>query len=117
MILQVADGNGILQQICVQSVGTPTDRSGTIVTSGASQVLMDAVPDGAELPRSGWLVQNNSQTGFSMQINEIGSDADTSPTSIYLAPGAFFPPPGYPVTQGEITIAGQSGDNYAAREW
>lgn len=117
MILQVTDGNGVIQQICVQSPGTPTDRSGTIQAGGVSQPLMDAVPDGAPSPRSGWLVQNKSQTGFAMQINDLGSPADASPTSINLAPGESFPPPDYPVTQGSIEITGQAGDSYAAREW
>lgn len=115
MIMQVVDGNGELQQIVVQSPGIPADRSGTIQASGVSQTLLDIVPDGST--RSGWLVQNNTASGFTMQINDLGSPADQGPTSVNLAPGEFFPPPGYPVTQGSVEIAGNVGDNFMAREW
>lgn len=115
MIIQVVDANGALQQIIVQSPATPTDRSGTITATSVSQTLLDPVQAGGS--RSGWLVQNKGVNGFTMQINDTGNPADESPSSINLAPGAFFPPPGYPVTQGEINIAGAEGDNFMCREW
>lgn len=114
-VIQVVDANGALQQVCVQSPTTPLDRSGTIVATNVSQILMDAMASGST--RGGWIVQNNGTSGGTLQINDTGNPADQSPSSIYLAPGEFFPPPGYPVTQGEITIAGTIGDNFMAREW
>lgn len=113
MLIQVVDANDVTQQIVAQSPGTPTDRSGTIVTSGLSQMLLEIMPAGTQ--RSGWLVQNNGIN--SMQINDLGSPADQSPSAIFLAPGSTFPPPGYPVTQGEVQIVGFQGDNFMAREW
>jgi hypothetical protein len=115
VILQVVDANGVTQAIVAQAPATPTDRSGTILATGVSQVLMD--PPAAGVTRAGWLVQNKSTTGNTMQINDLGNPADASPSSVDLAPGASFPPPGYPVTQGEITITGNIGDNFMAREW
>lgn len=113
--MQVVDANNETQEIVVQIPATPTDRSGTIQATDASQVLMDPVAEGSF--RAGWIVQNNSLTGNVMLINDLGDDADNSPTSIYLAPGQFWPPPGYPVTQGQIAIAGTADDNFMAREW
>jgi len=115
VVIQVPDINGQPFEVCFQTPGTPTDRSGTINNTGASQTLMDVVATG--LIRSGWIVQNKSQSGNTMVINDIGDPADTSPSSVQLAPGETWPPTGYPVTQGVITIAGQAGDNYMAREW
>lgn len=113
--MQVVDANNVTQDIVVQIPVTPTDRSGTIQATDVSQVLMDAVAEGSF--RAGWIVQNKSQTGTTMQVNDLGDDADQSPTSIDLAPGESWPPPGYPVTQGPISIAGAAGDNFMAREW
>lgn len=113
MILQVVDADGETQTVVVQSTDTPVSRSGTIIGTGVSQVLMDAAAPG--ITRSGWLVQNKGT--HNMEINDLGDPADASPVSVQLAPGALFPPPGYPVAQGEITITGTVGDNYMAREW
>lgn len=113
MILQVVDANGVTQQIAVAAPGTPVDRSGTC--DGLSNAIMDAVADG--FVRSGWLVQNKSQTAQSMTINDLGDDADESPTCVNLAPGEFFPPANYPVTQGQISLKGADGDAFMAREW
>jgi hypothetical protein len=115
MILQVVDANGVLQTVCAQAPETPSDKSGTITVNNATQVLMDPAAPG--VTRSGWIVQNNGASGDLMFINDLGSDADTSPTSVQLAHGQFWPPPGYPVPQGQISIAGTAGDSFMAREW
>lgn len=115
MIIQVVDANGVTQFVVWNAPATPTDRSGTIQNTNATQTLLDPVPQGSY--RSGWVIQNNGQSGNTIQINDIGNPADQSPSSYYLPPGATFPPPGYPPTQGEVNIAGVAGDNFMAREW
>jgi hypothetical protein len=109
MLIEVRDAAGNPQYVAVQSVATPTDRSGSIAATAVSQTLM-----AANSLRSGWLVQNTSADA--MTLNDLGTDA-TQPNSFILAPGQSFPPPRYPITQGAITIAGQAGDTFVAREW
>ena len=113
MILWVVDANGTPQQIVAQS---PTDelqdRSGT--GTGASVPLLEAVPDG--FVRAGWFFQNNSQVN-TMIINELGGEADAAPQCFVVPPGGTWPPPGYPVPQGVVSLAAALNDNYAAREW
>ena len=112
-VIQIPDINGQPNQVCFQSPATPVDGSGT--ANGQSQMILAAVPTGTV--RSGWIVQNNSTQNYSMFVNDLGSPADTSPTSVVLLPGQFWPPPGYPVTQGAVYIMGTSGDNYMVRSW
>jgi hypothetical protein len=112
-VIQVPDINGQPQEVCFQQPGTPSDRSGTC--DGNSDVVLEAVPTGST--RAGWLIQNKSTAGNLMFVNDLGSPADQSPTSVILQPGESFPPPGYPITQGEVQVLGAVGDNYMAREW
>lgn len=112
-MIQIPDINGQPQQVYVQQPGTPTDRSGTC--TGVSQTLLDVVAAGTT--RGGWIVQNKSQTGNTMTVNDLGSPADGSPSSVQIGPGEFWPPPGYPVTQGSVEIIGVDGDPFMAREW
>lgn len=114
MIIQVVDANDETQNVVMQSIETPVDISGTL-TTGASQVISDGPPAGFQ--RAGWFVQNKSVTGNVMTINELGGGADNSPTCVLLPPGATFPPPGYPVVQGAISLSGFAGDSFCAREW
>jgi hypothetical protein len=110
MLIQVRDAQGNPQLVAVQSVATPTDRSGSILVSGVSQTVM-----AANTARAGWYIQNTSANA--MTLNDLGGDA-ALPDSFILGPGQVFPPPRYPISQGAITIAGnQIGDTYAAREW
>lgn len=115
MIFQGTDANGNPQVLCLQGIGTPTDRS--LTCDGASDMLLAPIPTGNP-PRSGWIVQNKSTLGNLMFVNDLGSPADSvSPSNVILQPGESFPPPGYPVTQGEVQIFGTAGDNCMAREW
>lgn len=111
MLLSVKDGNGDAAIVCVQSQETPNaDASGTILAPNASQALMAANPD-----RAGWLFQNTSSGN--MTLNDIGVDA-TDPSSFLIGAGQYFPPPGYPVTTGSITVAGpDAGATFVVREW
>lgn len=116
MQIQVVDANNIIQNVIWQAPGTPTDRSGTY--SGASQIVLDAIDPASGVVRGGYLFQNRSVSSTIVQINDIGGAADNvSPTCIDVPPGGTFPPPGYPVTQGEVTVIGPAGESFAAREW
>lgn len=110
MIVAVLDGNGVLRSIVLQAQGTPIDRSGIILFGNGTDVVMPA-----NAARSGWLIQNQSATGSTMLVNEVGGDPMLD--GYLLAPGAIFPPPGYPVPVGAITVAGAVNDHYFAREW
>lgn len=112
-VVQIPDINGQPEQVCFQQPGTPTDRSGTC--TGTALDLLDPVPTGQT--RGGWIVQNCGVSATTMTINDIGSPADLGPSCVQLAPGQFWPPPGYPVTQGGVSILGMIGDNFMAREW
>jgi hypothetical protein len=109
MQIAFVDGNGNQQIAIGQSVATPTDRSGTIAVGATSQQLM--APNAL---RSGWFIQN--QSASAMQISEIGN-ASTAVGFIIIAAGQSFPPPGYPVTLGQINISGTAAAVFAAREW
>ena len=116
MILWVKDGNGVNQQVCVQSpTDTITDSSGTLTATGDSEILLDPVPEG--FVRAGWFFQNNGDSGAEMLINEIGGEAQEGPSVFHVVHGATFPPPGYPVPQGQISVSGVQGDSYACRQW
>lgn len=115
-VIQVVDANDETQNLCVVSPDTPVDKSGTFAATGVSQILLDVVAAGFQ--RGAWWIQNRSPSGTVVQINEIGGDADNaSPTCVDLAPGQFWPPPGYPVTQAQVSIVGIGGEAFAAREW
>lgn len=109
MLLAVLDGAGLARTVIAQAQETATDRSGTITATGVSQALM-----AANANRSGWFVQNNSDTA--MTVNELGEDA-TEDSSITLYPGQTFPPVGYPIPITAISIAGTIDKAFAAREW
>jgi hypothetical protein len=111
MLLNIIDGLGTPQVVVTQSQDTPTDRSGVIEASDAPTTVMTE-----NSARSGWLVQNRGLSN--MWINDIGGDAsEDDEASFLLKPGMSFPPPGYPVTTGIITIAGDEDEPFAAREW
>ena len=108
MRLVIVDGNGIEQTVIAQSVETPVDASGVLAGAG-SQPLLAANP-----LRAGWLFLNDS--AHVMRINELGGDATAAGAWIVPA-GGYFPPPGYPVTVGQINISGTNADAYTVREW
>jgi hypothetical protein len=110
MLLTIKDANGDNRNIIANSQAAPTDLSGTIAAANVSQVL---APE--NLDRSGFYFQNLSEQGI--LINELGNDA-TGAGSFMVEPLGVFPPCGYPVPTGAITIAGPAvGAAFAAREW
>lgn len=109
MLLVVTDGNGVSQTVVVQGQGPATDASGEISVTGTAQPVC-----GADATRSGFLLQNNGT--HPMTVNDLGL-ASLEPQSFTVAPGATWPPMGYPVPIGSVSVAGTAADNYAARTW
>lgn len=112
MLLDVKDGLGQDQTIVVASQEEPADASG--ILTQANQKLL-----GANAYRAGWFFQNIGAN--SMQVNELGADASTvvaaGAGSFVVAPGATWPPPGFPLTTAQINVSGTLGDGFIAREW
>lgn len=111
MQYNVVDRSNNPLTVIVQGLDPVTDHSGQIAATGTSQPLLQA-----NAARSGFLIQNRSTTGNAMVVNEMGNDAIAF-ASWLLNPGDTFPPPGYPVQIGPVTIAGNIGDAYTCREW
>lgn len=115
MLVKIIDGAGLLQEgLYWASVGVPTDHSGAIVDGALAQELMPANAD-----RSGWLVMCIGPGAI--YVNEVGEEAtdvvSSGDGSVVLAPGQSFPPCGYPIVQGAISIFGPTGTTFVAREW
>ena len=114
MLLNVVDGQGFPQKIIAVGQETVVDVSGVIAATGVSQVLIPANPY-----RSGFIMQNCSDDF--MYVNDLGNAAAPPETanngSFVVAAGAFFPPPGYPISTGAISISGTINDTFTARAW
>lgn len=110
MLLTVLDGLGVQQKVIVAGQEAIVDKSGTIAATGVAQVAI-----AANALRSGYRIQNRSAVN-PMYVNELGA-ASAGQQSCTIAPGAFFPPEGYPVTTSAISIMGTTGDLFSAREW
>lgn len=109
MLMIVLDGQQQQQTVIVKGQELSSDRSGSISSTGASELLLDA-----NASRSGWIIQNLGDDP--LHINEIGAAAEGS-GSFVVAPGAFFPPSNFPVTTGVVSIMGITGTAYTVREW
>lgn len=117
MLVQILDGNGIPHTVAWQGQDQINDFSGAL---GAEQVgpgaaLAQIAP--ANPDRAGCLFQNTSASA--MLFNEVD---ETVAHSWVVNPGAFFPPPGYPILVGAISVCGIApgsalGDTYCYREW
>jgi hypothetical protein len=107
------DGNGYPQKIITPGQENLVDASGVIAATGVAQVLL-----AANANRSGFILQNDGS--HNMEINDLGV-ATTTPTanngSFVVVPGAYFPPAGYPVSTGAISIIGNTNDAYTVRAW
>lgn len=104
----------------LNAAGTPQ----TIVAAGqeAVQDISGILPDDlwnlvAPLNplRSGIVIQNLG--GAQMSISELPELERNDQNSWVIAPGASWPPAGYPPVTNAIYIKGALGDAYAAREW
>lgn len=109
MLLNVLDSAGVAQKVVVAGQEAVVDRSGSIALSDVAQTAI-----AANVYRSGFFIQNKGANP--MYINELGT-ATAVGGSITIPAGASFPPAGYPVSTGAISILGTAGDIYTAREW
>ncbi len=88
-----------------------TNRSGTITSGGAAQVLMARNDD-----RRGFAVQNLSSGD--LWIREDGTSAAATQPSLKLIAGAYYETPPRSVTTDEVSIFGATtGQAFYAREW
>ena len=89
------------------------DQSGKITATAVVQVAL-----AANKSRSGYLIQNRGDSA--MYVNDLGTAGvavDSDNGSFMIQPGAFFPPIGYPISVGEISIIGTIGNGFTVREW
>lgn len=114
MLLVVTDANGAQQTLVAQAQATASDYSGSITATGTSQALA-----AANALRSGWFIQNRGANP--MYINDLGLPASSTISagngSIEVAPGATFPPFGYPISTTAFNITGTAADTFLYREW
>ncbi len=113
MLLTVLDGNGVAQRIITEGQEAPTDASDLILVDDVAQDVLVA-----NATRSGWFFQN--QGANDMYLNDLGVAAHpiVQGTGSYLVPaGGSFPPVGYPVSTGVLSVIGTAGDAFFVREW
>jgi hypothetical protein len=114
MLFIVKDDLEVQKTTVIAGQENVSDRSGLIAATGVSQVAIQ--PDAA---RSGWFFMNVGT--HPMTLNELGAAATLLPVagagSFVVAPGAVFPPPGFPTTVAAIGVQGTAGDGYVARSW
>jgi hypothetical protein len=113
MLLNIVDGTGLPQRIIVEGQETVIDQSGLIVATGVAQVLA-----AANANRSGIILQNDGS--HNMEINDLAAAASPTVTdngSFVVTPGSYWPPAGYPVSTGAISVSGTTGDTYTCRTW
>lgn len=92
------------------SAVTYTNRSSTVTSGGAAQVLM-----AANTARKGFLLQNLS-TG-DLWISSLGTAAASQP-SLLIPAGAYYEAPASGVPTQAISIFGATtGQAFSAREW
>lgn len=109
MLINVLDATGISQSLIVAGQEAVVDKSGSIVATGVAQIALDANAN-----RTGFIIQNISN--HTIYLNDKGAATNTT-GSFQLAQGQVFPPFGYPVTTGAISVMGTMGDTFTAREW
>ncbi len=109
MLLNVLDSAGVAQKVIVASQEAIVDHSGSIASTGVAQTAI-----AANALRSGFFIQNKGANP--MYVNELGA-ATNGAGSFTIAPGASFPPAGYPISTGALSILGTAADIFTAREW
>ena len=109
MLLTVIDATGAPQTLVANAQGPVTDASGPIAAANVSQDVVVA-----DATRSGFLFQNVSDTA--MTVGD-GTDA-TLAGAFAVAPGAYWPPAGYPAPVGSVTVACATlGKVFTAKSW
>ncbi len=113
MLINVLDAAGVSQKLTVHGQEAAVDHSGIITATGTAQVAL-----AANALRSGYFIQNRGVNP--MYVNELGTAVvavSTNAGSVAIAPGSTFPPLGYPLSTGAISIIGTINDSFVVREW
>lgn len=113
MLINVLDSAGVAQKVIMHGQEAALDHSGVIAATAVAQTVL-----AANTLRSGYVIQNRGVAV--MYVNDLGTAAaavGVNAGSFAIQPGAFFPPDGYPVTTGAISIVGTINDGFAVREW
>lgn len=126
MLISVFDAAGVSHTVTWQGQDQINDASAGLLATAcpptnplAAQQVLPANPN-----RAGWLFQNTSLNAMLLLevsgLNEAGGAIGVS-ASWVINPGQFFPPPGYPIPTGAISVVGTAqsapGDTFAVREW
>jgi hypothetical protein len=109
MLMTVIDGNGVSQAVIVSTQEAITNKSGSITATGVAQ---DAAV--ANALRSGCRFQNVGSNP--MYFNDLEAAA-VGEGSFIVGVGEYWPPVGYPVSTGAISVLGTVGDAFTGREW
>ena len=109
MLLTVLDAAGTEQTLVAQGQSTLVDRSGTLPDTDWN-VAAPANP-----LRSGFVLQNLG--GDTMLVSDLPEADRTDDNAWAVAPGLYWPPPGYPPVTEAISVKGVAGDKWAAREF
>ena len=109
MLINLLDASGVSQKVAILSQEAVVDHSGTITATGVAQVLLSA-----NALRSGWVMENRGSNV--MHVNELGT-ATSGSGSFSIQPSSTFPPYGFPLTTGAVSIIGTIGDKFTVREW
>ena len=110
MIISIQDAVGSSQKVIVKTHEAVLDMSNVIISTGVSQQLLASNNN-----RSGFLIQNNGTN--TLFINTLNVPASAMPGSFKIAPGAYFPPPDYPVTYHQVNVMGTASDTFTVVEW
>lgn len=108
MLLKVLDGEGNSQTIITSGQETVVNQSGVIAGAAAQPVMP------ANASRSGWFFQNTSI--HDMHVNDLAA-ALADGTCMKVAAQGTWPPAGYPLSTGALSVIGTPADTYIAREW
>lgn len=118
MLIQVLDAGGTPHWVVFQGQDQINDASGIL---GAGAVGENPEPQqilAANDERAGWLFQNTSPNP--MFLLEIVAE-EPAISSWLVNPGECFPPCGYPIPVGAISVFGSGtsveNDPFTAREW
>lgn len=113
MLINVLDASGVAQKLIAHGQEAPLDYSGIISATGVAQTAL-----AANVLRSGYQIQNRGAAV--MYVNDLAAATAAvagNNGSFAIQPGAFFPPAGYPISTGAVSIMGTINDGFTVREW
>ena len=103
MLIQVIDATGVPRLVTWTSQDQINDFSGVLGAPAVAPTFTPQQIAPANTGRAGFLFQNRS--GAAMALYEDGNGN----APYIVMPGAMFPPIGYPIPTGAISVAGTNG--------